>query len=55
MKMDEKLKQVIDRLVVDMQQEGTELTYNVNLYASKNGMNATIQLSIMEKQDVGTR
>jgi len=47
----EKLEKVLNRIVSEMQQDGVDLQYSVNLYASRRGVNATIQLQIREKQD----
>jgi len=42
----EMLERVLNRLVADLQREGVTLSYNVQAYASKRGMKATVQLSV---------
>jgi len=42
----EMLERVLNRLVDDLKREGVTLSYNVQAYASKRGMKATVQLSV---------
>lgn len=44
------LEDVLNRLVADLEKEGVELSYNVNFYASKRGMRATVQLCVSPKK-----
>lgn len=40
------LERVLNRLVEECRWEGVDLSYNVQAYASKRGMNATVQLCV---------